>query len=78
MSDDKRRLTLTAKEVRRHLNEPVMVFLENGIALEGLLLDYFYDPVERDGVITITSKKGDPALVFRKYVTTIQPLKRPK
>jgi sRNA-binding regulator protein Hfq len=69
-----RRITLTAKEIRKHLDTPVKVFLENGIALDGVLLDYFYDPVERDGVITITSTKGDPAIVFRRYVTTVQPL----
>lgn len=69
-----RRMTLTAREIRKHLNQPVKVFLENGIALDGVLLDYFYDPAEREGVITLTSNKGDPALVFRRYVTTIQPL----
>ena len=71
-----RRVTLTAKEIRKHINENVKVFLENGIALDGVLLDYFYDPAEREGVITITSNKGAPALVFRKYVTTIQPMEK--
>jgi hypothetical protein len=74
--DEKRRITLTAKKIREHLNQPVKVFLENGIALDGVLLDYFYDPAEREGMLTITSNKGAPALVFRRYVTTIQPMEK--
>jgi sRNA-binding regulator protein Hfq len=76
MSEEKRRLTLTGREIRKHIDTQVKVFLENGIALDGVLLDYFYDPVERDGVITLTSNKGDPALVFRRYVTTVQPIEK--
>lgn len=71
----KRRSTLTGKKILEHLNQPVKVFLENGIALDGVLLDYFYDPVERDGVLTLSSQRTgcEPSLVFRKFVTTIQP-----
>lgn len=74
-SPRKRRTTLTGKKILEHLNLQVKVFLDNGIALDGVLLDYFWDPVERDGVITLSSQKTgcEPSLVFRKFVTTIQP-----
>ena len=71
----KRRTTLTGKKILEHLNLQVKVFLDNGIALDGVLLDYFYDPVEREGVLTLSSQKAgcEPSLIFRKFVTTIQP-----
>ena len=70
-----RRTTLTGKKILEHLNQPVKVFLENGIALDGVLLDYYYDTAEREGVITLSSQKSgcEPSIVFRKFVTTIQP-----
>lgn len=42
--------------------------------MNGVLLDYFYDPVEKEGCITLSNDKGgDPPLIFRRFVTTIQP-----
>ena len=74
-SPSERRATLTGKKILEHLNQPVKVFLENGIALDGVLLDYFYDPAEREGVLILSSQKAgcEPSLVFRKYITTVQP-----
>lgn len=69
------RVTLTGKKILEHLNKQVKVFLDNGIALDGVLMGYFYDPVERDGCITLSSQKPgcEPSLVFRRFVTMIQP-----
>lgn len=70
-----KRRTLTGKKILEHLEQQIKVFLDNGIALDGILLDYFYDPVERDGVLTLSSPKNgrEPSLVFRRFITTIQP-----
>jgi len=72
----KRRATLTGKRIAEHLNQQVKVFLINGKALDGVLLDYFYDTVERDGVITLSAKQpgGEPSIVFKKDVSMIQPV----
>lgn len=67
------RPTVTSRRVRELVNKPVKLFLQNGIALDGVLLDYTWDPTEKEGVLTITSTKGDPTLVFKRFVTTIQP-----
>ena len=66
---------MTGKMILEHLNQPVKVFLDNGIALDGTLLDYFYDPVEKEGVITLSSQREgcEPSYVFRRFVTTLQP-----
>ena len=71
----KKRTTIIGRKIRQHLNQRVRVFLENGIALEGVLLDYAYDPVEKDGILTLSSKVegGPPSLIFRSQLTTIQP-----
>lgn len=69
-----RRTTLIGKKIKQHLNQSVTVFLDNGVAMNGVLLDYFYDPVEKDGCIILSNDKGDePPVIFRRYVTTIQP-----
>lgn len=73
-----RRVTLTGKRIRQHLDQSVTVFLDNGVAMSGVLLDYFYDPVEKDGCITLSNDKGgDPPIIFRRFVTTIQPRNAP-
>ncbi len=77
-SPSRRRTTLIGKKIRENLNKPVKVFLENGIALNGVLLDYFYDPIEKDGCLTLgnSTAGADPSFVFRSFVTTIQPTRR--
>lgn len=72
----RRRETLTGRKIKQYLNQKIKIFLDNGIAMEGVLLDYFYDPVEKDGCITLSSHRGpglEPSIVFRRFVTTIQP-----
>lgn len=71
--------TLTSGKIRKYIDQQVKVFLENGVALDGVLLDYVYDPVERTGVLVLTSNRGsEPTLVFRQHVTTIQPVAEKK
>jgi sRNA-binding regulator protein Hfq len=65
---------MTGKKIRQYLDQPVTVFLDNGVAMKGILLDYFYDPVEKEGCVTLSNDKGgDPPLIFRRFITTIQP-----
>lgn len=75
----KKRTTLTGRVILAYKDQQVKLFLENGIALDGVLLDYVYDPAERDGVFTLSSQRTDglPSFVFRRFVTTIQPANPP-
>lgn len=70
----KRRTTITGKKILEHLNHNVKVFLDNGITLNGVLLDYFYDSAEREGVLTLSSQQpgGEPTTVFRRFITAVQ------
>lgn len=72
-----RRETAIGRKLRAHLQQRVKLFLDNGVAMDGVLLDYFWDPTERDGCISLSNPKdpaAPPSLIFRSFVTTVQPM----